>query len=591
MIARHDRSQAEGERLVSWVRLFVALSAVVLLVVYMFVMTGQAQSGLRLATGVALLWAVSSGVVLAVLRRGYYHRGIAYLTVTVDVLTVTTAQIAMITVLPLTLVFGTVTVFYFLIVGLAALRGRQAFVFYAGIASAVAHLSTSVVVYHLYIPGGRLFGTLAGQPVQISFLDEIVLAFVLAVVAGLFSYVTKNLRRSERHYHDLFDQVPDGIVIAAAESGIRAVNLSFCQLVGKDAPALINQQLGDYLRGDWVQRALAHPDGPTVRSAVLIGRDDKKIPVHVVTTAMQYRDEPCVEMSIRDVSEKVELERQLFQSQKMETLGRLAGGLAHDLNNVLSGILGAASLADRVIGTMQPDPVCDKLQRQIRVINDCGGRARDTIHQLLALSRRGSLHKSPQDLVDIINDVATICRNTLGKAIDLQLQLPREMAAVEGDRTSITQALLNLCINAKDAMPDGGTLTIRLTAQGGDELAVPRDRETRLEQQYWTVTVEDTGTGMDRQTMDNIFDPFFTTKPVGEGTGLGLSMVYNIMQDHGGFVTVDSKREEGTRFRLSFARTRPSLIVNPPSEPAEQLPEACWSWTTKRSCERRFAAC
>jgi len=257
-----------------------------------------------------------------------------------------------------------------------------------------------------------------------------------------------------------------------------------------------------------------------------------------------------------NVTEMEAKEQQLRQAQKMETIGTLAGGLAHDFNNVLGGIIGALSLMRFKIQKSGPLPPAD-LAKYLNAIGESADRAAALVQQLLSLCRKRELTFTSVDLNRAIQHVMTICQNTFDKSIDLQVMHAGEGAWVSADPTQIEQVLLNLCVNASHAMTimrrEGEHWGGRLTAGLRKVVADPDFRKFHPEAQpgtYWCLSVTDEGVGMDPPTVARMFDPFFTTKSKEVGTGLGLTMVYNIVQQQGGFLDVDSEPGAGTTFNV-----------------------------------------
>ena len=257
-----------------------------------------------------------------------------------------------------------------------------------------------------------------------------------------------------------------------------------------------------------------------------------------------------------DITDRKNLEQQLLQSQKLESLGTLAGGIAHDFNNILGIIMGHASLLKEVTG----NPA--KLGRSAAAIEKAAIRGAALVRQILTLARKTSVMIEQVNLNEIASELGRMIEETFPRSIAITLDLASDLPSVDGDRTQLHQTLLNLCVNARDAMPSGGSLSItteriRDRGQGGD-----RGWFARL-------TVADTGSGMDETTKRRIFEPFFTTKEPGRGTGLGLSVVYGIVESHGGFISVDSAPGEGTRFTLDFPLPHSAAVNDPATRVAE----------------------
>jgi nitrogen-specific signal transduction histidine kinase/ActR/RegA family two-component response regulator len=259
-----------------------------------------------------------------------------------------------------------------------------------------------------------------------------------------------------------------------------------------------------------------------------------------------------------DVTERQKLEEQLRQSQKMEALGQLAGGVAHDFNNLLTAVLGNLALVK-----LDQD---DQNRPLLRTVEQAAGRAADLTRKLLGYARRNQLLVAPVAPADMIGEVVDILRRTLDPRIEIAVDVRTE-SPVLADATLVNQALFNLCLNARDAMPGGGRLTLAAdaVALGPDDLGGHPEARPGA---YVRLAVADTGYGMAEAVVRRLFEPFFTTKGVGRGTGLGLPMVHGIMRQHGGWVAVESTPGRGSRFELflpvASAAKRDSGALPPP---------------------------
>lgn len=254
-----------------------------------------------------------------------------------------------------------------------------------------------------------------------------------------------------------------------------------------------------------------------------------------------------------DITEMETKEQQLLQAQKMETIGTLAGGLAHDFNNILAVILGNVGLVDRKLENIDKT----ELKKHLAMMETAGLRAAELVSQLLTLSRKKELSLATLDLNATLKNIAMICKSTFDKSIEIESVLYGAPAIVKADPAQIEQALLNLGVNASHAMTImrkgddvyGGRLTIAIEKMTADKYFLQRYPKAS-QQEYWIVSVRDTGVGMDAETASKVFDPFFTTKETGVGTGLGLAMVYNIIHEHQGFIGVYSEKGIGTTFNI-----------------------------------------
>ena len=247
---------------------------------------------------------------------------------------------------------------------------------------------------------------------------------------------------------------------------------------------------------------------------------------------------------VRDMEQRKKLENQLVQAQKMESVGTLAGGIAHDFNNLLNIIQGYAFI---LRGHCEQN---DEIEESLVAINDTVKRGSALVHQLLTLGHRSrGIELRPVDINILVEGLIVLIRHTFPKTIELDQILETDIPPIAGDKNQIEQALLNLCVNARDAMANRGTLTFKTRSVTGAMLQHLGDN---LEGQYVCIEVTDTGVGMAERVRSRIFEPFFTTKDTGQGTGLGLSVVYGIVKNHDGFIDVESKPMAGTSFRLYF---------------------------------------
>ncbi len=265
-----------------------------------------------------------------------------------------------------------------------------------------------------------------------------------------------------------------------------------------------------------------------------------------------------------DMTQVHELEDALLQAKKLEAIGTLAGGIAHDFNNILGGMMGYFSLLKQQHAPGDPHyAVLEKIEA-------AGAQAAELVKQLLAFSRKGKFELKPIELNKIISDVLLLLKRSIPKKIEIRTNLQENLPFVEGDPSQLNQVVMNLCLNAIQAMPDGGRLEIETFTASSDSLS-PTVLENPAVENYVTVTVSDTGIGMDEKVCEHIFEPFFTTKEVGRGTGLGLATVYGIIRNHEGEIMVESEIGKGTTFKFYLpVKTTPAISrgtsVSGPSE-------------------------
>jgi two-component system, cell cycle sensor histidine kinase and response regulator CckA len=261
------------------------------------------------------------------------------------------------------------------------------------------------------------------------------------------------------------------------------------------------------------------------------------------------------------IGEREKLQAQLLQAQKMEGIGTLAGGIAHDMNNILNVISGYASLI------LQNPGNTEKVEEGLEVIKETVDRGASLVRQLLASARKSELKFEQIQVNDVLEKLHGLLKQTFPKTVEVRLELDPALPSVIADSNLLHQAVLNLCLNARDAMPSGGTLQLITRRVAG--AALRRIFQDASAKQYTCITVKDTGVGMNAAIQSRIFEPFFTTKQQGEGTGLGLSVVYGIVTNHQGFIDVESEPDQGTTFRicLPIPKSRETAI-----EVTEQAP-------------------
>jgi PAS domain S-box-containing protein len=280
--------------------------------------------------------------------------------------------------------------------------------------------------------------------------------------------------------------------------------------------------------------------------------DGSELPVELAIDRAQGPEGDFFVGYLRDITDRklaeeehARLEAQLRQAQKMEAIGHLAGGIAHDFNNILTGAMGYVTLAQELTRG-QADPKLDKyLDRAQRA----GHRARDLIQQLLTFSRGQRGDPRPLDLAPLVHETIRLLGATLGSEVEISVDLPRRLPQVNLDPVHLEQILVNLCINARDAMSGSGRLDIELALErvGG---AVCASCKQKIRGEYLVLQVKDTGCGIKQQHLDRLFEPFFTTKPSGQGSGMGLAVVHGVVHEYGGHLRVESKPGQGTQFRV-----------------------------------------
>jgi two-component system, cell cycle sensor histidine kinase and response regulator CckA len=369
-------------------------------------------------------------------------------------------------------------------------------------------------------------------------------------------------RAAEVRFMRFFDHTPMAIATVDSAGAIVRANARFAKLsqglggdgaAGKSIFSTVNARDRNLLVAAINQAAQGQGDIAPVE-VMLDGTKERWAQFFVTAVEEDEREAEAAIVYMLETTERRALENQINQSQKMDMVGQLAGGIAHDFNNVLSAIMMAN---DFLLNAHKPT---DPSFQDIMQIKQNATRAATLVRQLLAFSRRQTLRPQVLDLGDALSDLTMLLRRLIGEKVKLDLVHGRDLWPVKVDVSQFEQVVVNLAVNARDAMPDGGKLTVRTANVTADE-ATQLAYKGMPAAEYVRIDVIDTGTGIPPDIVDKIFEPFFSTKEVGKGTGLGLSTVYGIVKQTGGFIYVDSEPGKGTSFRIFLPRHYPEKEV------------------------------
>jgi PAS domain S-box-containing protein len=423
--------------------------------------------------------------------------------------------------------------------------------------------------YQLRVPGKETLGVLAlfaRHPIasaEDAILDGLSSTAALVVQQAAADEAVRN---SEARYHMLFEASADGILIADSETkAFRYANPALCRMLGYTEEELRTMSVADIHPKDALAGVVAEFEAQVRKEKALavdipcLRKDGTIVYADINSVPIRIDDAVCNVGFFRDTTERRVLEAQLLQAQKMEAVGLLAGGIAHDFNNILTAIIGYSTFLQMKMKEG------DSLKHHADQIIAAAQRAARLTQSLLTFSRKQIINPKPIDLNDIIRTVEKFLIRIIGEDIELKTALTEERLIVMADGSQVEQLLMNLATNARDAMPEGGLLTISTSRLAMDAEFIKAHGYGKPGPSA-LISVEDTGIGMDRKTQEKIFEPFFTTKEVGKGTGLGLSIAYGIVKQHNGYINLYSEPEKGTTFRIYFPITQSAVEKAEPQD-------------------------
>ncbi len=411
----------------------------------------------------------------------------------------------------------------------------------------------------LFISLAALLGTVMLLMANSAFLKSTVRRRTAQLKTSL-----ESLQESEARYRALFEGAAEGILVADIETKqFIYANPAICRMLGYTQEELIQMHTADIHPAESLDRITAdleaqmHGEKLPAAEIKCLRKDAGIVYADITTAPIVVDGRKCSVGFFADVTQRKKLEEQFNQAQKLEAVGQLAGGVAHDFNNILTAQLGYCDLMKRRL--KDADPVTADLA-QIKI---CAERAATLTRQLLAFSRKQTLEPKVLNLNTIVTNIEKMLKRLIGEHIEFVTVLSDGLGSVKADPARIEQVIMNLAVNARDAMPQGGRLTIETANVVLDE-NYAREHVDAAAGPHVMLAISDNGCGMDEQTKRRLFEPFFTTKSVGKGTGLGLATVYGIVKQSGGNIWVYSEPGEGTTFKIFLPRVEAA-----PAQPAE----------------------
>jgi len=373
-----------------------------------------------------------------------------------------------------------------------------------------------------------------------------------------------SVRQWEKRFEDLFDNTKDILFTMTLEGNVTSLNKTAEEVIGWPRSEVLEKNIKDFVAPEHaslcnkVMRSIVSEAPLQHFEIAMLRKDARKVLLEVSAHLIRsHGRKDCIQGIARDVTERRQLENMVRQSQKLEAIGRLSGGLAHDFNNLLCVINGHTELLTEVL---QPG---DAGMRSVTQIRKAADSAAALTRQLLAFSRRQVFHPQIVDINAIVMETERLLARLIDEHIEFYTALDPALGRVMVDPVQVEQVIINLVLNARDAMPEGGKLTIETS-----NLDLEEDPESKIPQipagKYVLLALTDTGCGMDEETQSRIFEPFYTTKEMGKGTGLGLATVYGIVKQSGGFIWVYSEESRGTTFKVYLPRVdRPLTDARP----------------------------
>jgi len=380
----------------------------------------------------------------------------------------------------------------------------------------------------------------------------------------------EQLRDSEERYMDLFEHSPDlyhivdrdGTIISCNQTEADRLGYRKNEIVGHSVLKLYPESYRDTAEKMLREVFESHREISGVEEQMLT-KAGEPIDVSINTSIIYDEDrEPIsIRVAARDITEKKKMESKIIHAQRIDSIGNLAGGVAHDFNNILTSILGSTAIIKRRMSK------ANVWYHFVDIIETAAKRGAGLTRQLLTFARKSTVQFRPIVVNSIIQETLHLFERSIDKRIEVRKDLASEMSIIHGDEGQIQQAILNVLINARDAMPNGGVITVRSEKIKFDEQQGSAFGEVKSGD-FASISIVDTGIGMDRTVQQHIFEPFFTTKDQGKGTGLGLSVVYGVMNSHGGFITVRSEPGVGSQFSLFFPLLSDAEKLKRPSKQA-----------------------
>ncbi|MBN2802248.1 MAG: hypothetical protein JXR91_04050 [Deltaproteobacteria bacterium] len=530
-----------GEFFVTKLKLWLFLLFIIFFVLQFFIFKTDNFSYNYPVLVVGFGWFVINLSIFLIIKKNRFNIYVTYIAITTDIATIGLFSILSSNHYIVNYSSNIFTLMFFVIIAFGALRKGSIPVLVSSLFASITYLTISIYYYlgscnsniELLLNNNQIVAT-------VNIIDQISKAVSMILTGWIISHITNKITEAEKQYQILFEHVPDGIILQNADGTIATSNSTFAYMSAKDTKDIGNRPIKDFFQS------------PVRDGENNVLKTSSQRPIHVNIAASKFYDKDDTStkqiIAIRDITSQKDIKDKLLQVQKMDFLGQLAHGLAHDMNNLLGAISGSVSLVKRSLKRNSTSPISQKIENYTLMIADSTANASNILKKLMSMSVNSNRISEAVDLNDIIADIIDISDKIFGAGYTIVVkEHPQGPALIDAEKNTIFQAVLNICINAKEAMQDGGFIEISLTYAATPKELKSRIVSENLSKRWLKLSIADSGTGMDLNTLKSCYEPFFSTKKSElRGTGLGVPVAFSTIRKHGGILKIDSIPGKGT---------------------------------------------